>query len=145
MKKAVIILLSAGVLVTGFLILYPPADNEASRQDSKGWETKTDDQANVNIAVTPIDLSQQSEEWKFDVTMNTHSVELDQDMTQVAFLAGDGGKEYIPLKWEGSSGGHHREGILTFSPITPYPQRLTLKIDSIGGVSRSFSWTLIKE
>ena len=106
------------------------------------WETKTDDQASVNVVVTPLDLSPQSAEWKFDVGMNTHSVELSQDMTQSVALVGDDGKTYQPTQWEGPADGHHREGILFFSPITPYPQQLTLKISDIGGVPRSFSWVL---
>ncbi len=150
MKKTVTIIILAVAFIAGFLIFYRPqqnqnnqTSNQPSRQENtQKWETKTDDQASVNIVVTPTDLSQQSPEWKFDIGMNTHSVELNQDMTQVAVLVGDDNKEYKPTKWEGPTGGHHREGILSFAPIAPYPQHPTLIIKGIGDVDRTFSWTL---
>lgn len=136
--------------MAGFLIFYrspavqnPPIGNQPRQSDTtQRWETKTDDQASVNVVITPLDLGEQSLEWKFDVGINTHSVELDQDMTQSAVLIGDDNKEYKPIKWDGPTGGHHREGTLSFAPITPYPQHLTLKIKDIGGVPRSLSWIL---
>ena len=152
MKKIIITILSIAAFVAGFIIFYQsrptlqaPASNENQQSsNSQKWETKTDDQASVNVVVTPLDLSQQSSEWKFDVGMNTHSVELDQDMTKSTVLVDDQGKEYVPIKWDGPVGGHHREGTLSFTPITPYPQHLTMKIKGVGGVDRSFSWTLNK-
>ena len=110
------------------------------------WETRVDDQESVAVAVTPllIDLSSRATEWKFDVSMNTHSVELNQDMMKSAVLFDDQGNEYPVLKWEGSEpGGHHREGILIFDPVKPSPLSITLLLKSIGGVpERSFTWNL---
>ena len=152
MKKTVTIIILGAAFIAGFLIFYRPQqspsnqtnDQPSQQENSQKWETKTDDQVSVNVVVTPLDLSRQSSEWKFDIGMNTHSVELDQDMTKFAVLVDDQGKEYAPIKWDGPVGGHHREGTLSFAPITPYPQRLTMKIKSIGSVDRSFSWMLNK-
>jgi len=108
------------------------------------WESKVNDQASVTITVTPTLLSAESGEWKFDVVMDTHSVELDQDMTKVAVLIDEQRKEYRALNWEGPTGGHHREGILTFTKITPSPKSVELKISDIGGVVRIFNWQLSK-
>ena len=74
--------------------------------------------------------------------MDTHSVELDQDMTKITVLVDDQGKEYKPLGWEGTVGGHHREGMLIFNQITPTPKSVKLKISGIGDVVRSFVWQL---
>lgn len=152
MKKAIIMILSIAAFIGGFLIFYQNRAPEQKRPTSFGisqqgntsqkWETKIDDQVSIAVVVTPLDLSRQSTDWKFDIGMNTHSVELDQDMTVAAVLVDDGGKEYKPIKWDGPVGGHHREGILSFPPITPYPRRLTMKIEGIGGVGRTFSWVL---
>ncbi|OYV26018.1 MAG: hypothetical protein B7W98_03450 [Parcubacteria group bacterium 20-58-5] len=153
MKKTIIIILSAVAFISGFLIFYrsrPSGQNTPSTgttqqtSNSQGWETKTDDQANVNVIVTPLDLSPQSAEWKFDVGMNTHSVELDQDMTQSVVLIGDDGKEYKPTKWDGPTGGHHKEGVLTFNSITPTPKSVELKITRIADTVRTFTWQLNK-
>ncbi len=52
----------------------------------------------------------------FDVTMNTHSLDLDQyDLGELAVLRDDMGNEYHPVSWDSAPGGHHRNGILTFS------------------------------
>lgn len=152
MKKSVITILSIAAFLGGFLIFYQsrptaqntPAANQTGQQtnNSQKWETKTDDQASVTVVGTPLDLSSQSTDWKFDIGMNTHSVELDQDMMKSVILVDDQGKEYKPIRWEGPAGGHHREGVLTFKAITPTPKSVALKISDIGNVVRTFSWEL---
>ena len=153
MKNRIIIGLYVIAFVGGFLALYfsgakpqkTPTGNQTNQQVAtieKSWETKTEEQANVTVVITPIDLSPNSKEWKFNIIMNTHSVELDQDMTKVAILIDDQGKEYKAINWEGPSGGHHREGALIFSQIIPIPKSIELKISDIGDVVRSFVWQL---
>ena len=135
MNKIIIVSILATVLIGGFLIFYNPKP--------ESWESKTDNQAAVSITVTPIDISSQSKEWKFDIVMDTHSVELDQDMIESAVLIDDQDKEYKPISWGGPSGGHHREGILVFNPIKPTPKYIELKIKNIGGVNeRLFKWNI---
>jgi hypothetical protein len=135
--------------IGGFLVFYNPKPASSPTQNnsdvsgtSQKWESKIDEQASVTVTVTPTLLSEESEEWKFDVVMDTHSVELDQDMTKIAILIDEQGKEYKALNWEGPTGGHHREGIITFNKITPAPKSVELKISDIGGVVRSFTWQL---
>lgn len=152
MKKTIIIILSVAVLLGGVLIFYKnsltgqntqtPSQTSQQTNEAQKWKTKTDDQANVTVVVTPLDLYPQSAEWKFDIEMNTHSVELDQDMTKVTVLVDDQGTEYQPLKWDGSTGGHHREGVLTFNQVSPISKSIELKILDVGGVARSFTWQL---
>ena len=151
-NKTLTILTLVLAFLGGFLFFYrggptkelAPVANQANQQTAtkQTWETKTEEQADVTVVVTPIDLSLNSKEWRFDVGMNTHSVELDQDMTKIAILVDDQGKEYKPISWEGPTGGHHREGVLKFNQITPIPKSVELKISEIGGVVRSFSWQL---
>ncbi len=111
---------------------------------SRQWETKTDGQAAVTVAVTPLDISPQSKEWKFDIVMDTHSVELNQDLVKSAVLIDDQDKEYKPIRWEGPVGGHHREGTLVFNPIAPIPKSIELKITGIADAVRIFAWQLNK-
>lgn len=147
MNKIATISILALAFVGGFLIFYNPKPisnsaqvNSQATSTQQKWETKINEQANVTVVVTPLDLSPQSAEWKFDVGINTHVVELDQDMTKVAVLVDDQGKEYKPLAWAGPTGGHHREGVLTFTRITPTPKSIELKITGIADVVRSFVW-----
>ena len=153
MKKIIITIVLVAVLLGGFLIVYQsrsveqnaPVANQTSQQtnNSETWQAKTDDQASVTIVITPLDLSVQSAEWKFNIIMDTHSVELNQDMIEVTVLSDDSNKEYRPIRWEGTgAGGHHREGVLIFNQIMPAPKSIELKISDIGDVARSFTWRL---
>lgn len=117
----------------------PPV--KASREQ---WETKIDDRPPVTIQVTPIEfgIGKGAQTWKFNVAVDTHSVELDQDFMQIITLSDDQGNVYKPTAWEGAlPGGHHREGIVVFSPVYSSPQSVELKIKDVGGIpERSFRW-----
>lgn len=149
-NKTLTILTLALAFLGGFLFFYrgepakqvAPVANQENQQTTtkQTWETKTEEQASVTVVVTPLDLSPNSKEWKFDVVMDTHSVELDQDMTKIAILVDDQGKEYKPLSWDGPVGGHHREGVLIFNQIIPNPKSVELKISEVGSVVRIFKW-----
>ncbi len=77
------------------------------------------------VGEVTIDVEWQGEEngsLVFHVAMNTHSVNLDQyDLGELAVLRDDEGKEYGPASWDSASGGHHRQGTLTF----PLPDSLS--------------------
>lgn len=111
---------------------------------SPGLESKIDEQGEVAVEVIPEDVSSGAQIWKFQVAMNTHSVELDADMAKVSALVDASGREYQPISWAGApSGGHHRSGTLSFAPISPMPQSLEIRIRGVGGIaSRSFKWQL---
>lgn len=151
LKQSFLLILFIGVGVFSLLafgndeIAHPVLkSNSVSRLDDSPkiiFESKIDDQALVTVTVIPIDISLQSKEWKFNVSLSTHAVELDQDMVKISVLVDDKGKEYKPIRWEGAPpGGHHREGVLVFNQITPIPKFVGLKISGIGDVVRSFTW-----
>lgn len=155
MKKTFPIIILVIAFLAGFFIFYrgKPAsapvvqekNSSTSSSTQQNWPPQTDEQTAVTVIVTPIDLGVDSKEWKFDVAMNTHSVELNQDMAEVSVLVDDFGKKYPAIKWGGAEpGGHHREGVLTFEAINPMPSHLELRIKNIGGVERSFKWDLEK-
>ncbi|MBI5651119.1 MAG: hypothetical protein HZC40_11850 [Chloroflexi bacterium] len=80
----------------------------------------------------------------FTVAMNTHSVDLVDDLTQTAILRDDAGKEYAPIAWEGAGpGGHHREGKLKFAAFKTKPKSVELVIKNLAQVSaRTFRWEI---
>ncbi|CAG1002758.1 hypothetical protein GPROT1_04048 [Gammaproteobacteria bacterium] len=79
-----------------------------------------------------------------EIAMNTHSVELADEMTKVSILRDDSGNEYKPTAWEGAGpGGHHREGKLKFAAMTTQPKYIELVIKDLAKVAeRSFRWEL---
>ena len=84
----------------------------------------------------------------FDVSMNTHSVDLDQyDLGELAVLHDDTGNEYHPVSWDSAPGGHHRKGTLIF----PIPDSLSqgkakyleIMIRDVAGIEeRVLKWEL---
>src|SRR3989344_5048688 len=118
------------------------ASDSQQQTDKSSFETKTDEQGQVSIKITPQTFS--GSQWKFDVVLDTHSVDLNQDLTQIAELIDDKGGVYKPIAWEGSApGGHHREGVLAFEGISPSSLFVELKIKNVGDVpERLFKWDL---
>jgi len=64
----------------------------------------------------------------FEVTLETHTQNLGDDLTKSALLIAEGTK-LIPLDWKGAApGGHHRKGLLRFKAIIPQPGSIELQI-----------------
>lgn len=101
-------------------------------------DTKTNSEGNVSVMVTPTYQS----DWSFEITLNTHSVDINEDLAQVSTLTDENGNEYKPIEWRGDPpGGHHRKGVLSFGEITSRPQSITLFISQVGGIDeRKFEW-----
>lgn len=97
----------------------------------------------VTVDVRPEQLAN-GKPVKFTVRMNTHSVNLGEDMVAVSELRDDTGKVYHPVNWKGSPlGSHHRSGILEFPKLEGSPKRVTLVIRNISNVpERIFQWDI---
>lgn len=80
----------------------------------------------------------------FEVTFDTHSQELKDDLVKSAVLVPDAGAPLAPAAWQGDpAGGHHRKGVLRFDAITPAPTRVELRIHRAGEPApRVFRWEI---
>ena len=98
----------------------------------------------VSIAVKPLALGAGAKSWDFEVTLNTHTTPLEQDLTKVSVLVDPAGASHKPTGWKGDPpGGHHRKGVLQFSPLAGSPQYVELQIRDVGSPAvRSFKWQL---
>ncbi len=151
-KVLIIIIFFIAILAVLFLLSRnKTASNPQNGQNSvtnsesqTDLEAKTNEEGPVKVKVTPSDVSKNLQVWKFNIILDTHSVELDYDLTKVATLVDEHGKEYKPISWEGPGpGGHHIDGNLIFNPITPFPKEFEIRILSVGDVAkRSFIWEL---
>lgn len=148
MKTKAIFITFLAVVAVVALLLRLSRDNNPNpglvvASASRTWETKTDAQGQVEVTVTPVNLAADYGSWQFSVTLETHSVELDYDLTKIATLRDNKSNEYQPLAWEGDPpGGHHREGQLLFAPIKPWPSTIELEIRNIDNITRLFKWNL---
>ncbi len=111
--------------------------------EAGAYERKTDRENSVRVEVVPVQLASGLQA-KFKIRMNTHSVDLSQDMVAVSTLKDEKGQEYRPVNWKGSPpGSHHRSGVLEFPALEGNPQSVTLTIRNIAKVpERIFEWKI---
>jgi hypothetical protein len=125
-----------------------PATSESTT--SQLYASVTDDQGAVTIEITPLSLDPKSDSFVFDVSMNTHSVDLNQDIAQLSTLSTNTGTSVLSSNWEGPSGGHHVEGRLAFpamvdgKSILDGVTSITITIKDIAVPTRTFSWQISK-
>ena len=69
-------------------------------------------------------------------SMDTHTVDLEEDLKETAYIEVDGNK-YQPVEWIGDpSGGHHRSGSIIFEEeFNEFILHMT-----IGGENKKFNW-----
>lgn len=110
---------------------------------SSGFESKTSRAKGVRVEVRPLQLLT-GQPAKFELRLNTHSVELNQDLAAVSVLRDNEGRSYRPTKWEGSpAGGHHRSGTLIFPNLEGTPKSVALIVKKVAGVpERIFNWKM---
>ena len=60
-------------------------------------ETQTNNEGSVMVAVTP-KQPVNTATWEFEIVLDTHSVELDEDLVKAVVLIVDG-KSYRPIGW----------------------------------------------
>lgn len=101
------------------------------------------DKLNIKITVVLKSIPKAEKDWDFEVTMESHTHALSDDLTKSAVLIADG-KQYLPVAWEGAPpGGHHRKGLLRFKAIAPMHASMELQIRLVGDAApRSFEWVL---
>lgn len=97
----------------------------------------------VTVEITPQSLSADAKSWDFKVVLDTHSQDLSDDLLKTTVLLAGNGR-LAPVAWEGAPpSGHHREGTLRFTPVTPVPQSIELQMRRPGEAApRTFRWNL---
>lgn len=112
-----------------------PQQNKSASQENEG--------GNVTVIITPKNLKV-GDNPEFEVKFETHSVELNFDVSQVSKLYDDKGNILTMPSWEGNPpGGHHRKGILTFSSPLGEIEYVELTMLNIAGIKeRKFKWRL---
>lgn len=138
MKYNKIIVFSFVILVL-ILALNNANSNSVSPQVEKIiLQAQTVTIGTVTYTITPKNINSNSGTWDFEVVLDAHTGSLEQDLVSLISIVDNRSNEYQAIKWIGDPpGGHHREGVLKFSAITPYPIYVELKIQTIGVTEKS--------
>ena len=128
---AVVALLTSGSLLSAESA---PATLEARSSDAEG----------VRVVVQPRTNLPVDGRWEFNVSMDTHTKPLNDDLAHASVLIDDAGHRLTPLAWQGDPpGGHHRKGVLQFPFAGGNPKSIELQIEGVGGAEkRVFQWQL---
>ncbi len=107
-----------------------------------------DRQGAVEVEVIPLNTDKPGASLEFDVSLNTHSVNLGMDLASLSTLTTDTGLSVQGSKWDAPRGGHHVEGMLSFpaavngESILKGAKKLTLTIINVDAPQRTFTWEL---
>lgn len=124
-------------------------DQEDSRGVSGGWlgqAAREDTQGAVTMVVTPLNLDTPGETIDFEVSLDTHSVDLSMDLAALSTLLTDTGLSVNGLLWDGERGGHHVKGTLSFPasknniPLLKDATEVSLVIRNLDAAERTFFW-----
>ncbi len=125
------------------------ASSSASGGDANSLE-RADQQGAVTVSLIPLNLSNPGETLDFDVSLQTHSVNLSMDLAALSTLKTDTGVTVKATAWNGPKGGHHVEGKLTFPAkqdgklVLEGAKTLTISIQNVDAAERIFSWEITK-
>ena len=110
---------------------------------SASLRTQTDSAGGVTVKVTLLD-SKTDGGLRFEVALDTHSVNLDSYDLKTATVLRDGaGKVYRPKAVENKGSGHHRQSTLLFSTVANGTKNFELVLKDVAGVKeRIFRWDL---
>ena len=111
-------------------------------------QARVDEQGAVIVEVSPSIIDAAAEQIVFDVSLNTHSIDLGMDLAPLATLVTDTGLSVPAALWDAPRGGHHVGGRLTFpsrqggASVLEGARHLTLKITDLDAAIRIFEWDL---
>jgi hypothetical protein len=119
-----------------------------SASDASFELTRIDQQGEIIVNVTPLNLETSGDTLEFKVILDTHSFELSMNPANHAALIADTGMVVEANTWDGPLGGHHVSGKLTFPvsvggfSILEGATKLTIEIRDVGAELRTFEWIL---
>jgi hypothetical protein len=116
----------------------PPSPEDWTRHDAQGA---------VEFSVMPLNIRNEVRDTlEFEISMNTHSVDLSMDLVTLSTLETNLGELIHPMSWSGGTG-HHVQGILVFptqtstgSDFLEGASNLTLIIRDVDAAAREFVW-----
>lgn len=136
-------------------IAYPASDASqdlpapSTSQPGTEWpdgQAQRDAQGAIEVTIIPLNLNNPGDTLDFEVSLNTHSIDLSMDLATLATLTTDAGQAVPASLWDASLGGHHVSGVLSFPssvsgvPVLEGATCLTLTLINLDAAERVFTW-----
>ena len=144
-------LIAVGVVVVALTFFSTAAQSATPAETAENdtiitLKAQSNNQKSVKVKVEPLKI-RTGDPVKFEVTFDTHSVDLSFDPVAISTLELDNNLVMSPEEWDGAGpGGHHRSGVLVFKSIPRETKLLKLTLRNIAGVpERTFVWNLASE
>jgi hypothetical protein len=108
----------------------------------------TDNQGAVIVIAKPVGLDSTQDRLSFEISLDTHSVDLSMDLAALATLTTDNGQSVQATLWDAEPGGHHVLGTLVFpasikgKSMLDGASKLTLTLKDVDAPERVFVWDL---
>jgi hypothetical protein len=127
----------------------PESDFDDPVVETSDWGddlSQVDRQGSVEVKVSPVNLNNPGDTIDFEISLDTHSVDLNIDLVEIAMLMTDTGRFVLAEIWDAPSGGHHVEGILSFPAnykgeyLLADVNELQLIFSNLYGPERKFIW-----
>ena len=147
MKNKLPIFFLIGLIITAFVGLQVTSEREANIQvqeksdNDTPYQPRVDERGEVVIEAMPKRLTTGSDS-VFEIELSTHSVDLNFNLEEIAYLTDDRGDIYNPLSWSGGKGCHHLSGALIFPKVNKSAKKVILTISGIEGEDRVFEWEI---
>ena len=122
-----LIVLAIGLLAAGAVValLVNGGDDSANRTPA-AYESQTVQAGEIDVVLQPHHVDATGAE--IEVTLDTHSVDLGQDLVAGSLLR-VGEQTWPTVRWSGDGpSGHHRTGTLSFESSGPATGRIVLSI-----------------
>lgn len=128
-RRGWLAVLAASVTLTTLLVGCGTGASPDNATATDSWPVRTVEVGAVTVKLQPRQLDAGGA--VFEIVLDTHEVELDQDLArQSSLVVGD--TPWPVREWTGDGpGGHHREGELRFAADGPVAGTVTLKIDGL--------------
>ncbi len=147
MKKSLLIFSFILFSALAVLVLKPKnqpktVNNVLSATDKKTYPSQSRTFGAVKVEAKPEQLIS-NQDVIINLSLNTHSVDLDYDYLKIAKLTDDLGNSYSAKTWNGGNSGHHLNGDLTFEPLSSTANSVTLTLSGIDDQTKNFTWKIL--
>lgn len=109
---------------------------------------RVDEQWAILVEIAPSVMNAAAQQIVFEVSLNTHSVDLSMDLAPLCTLKTDTGLSVSATSWDAPRGGHHVRGQLAFpskidnARVLEGARHVTLTITDLDASIRVFEWDL---